>query len=116
MRFVFFFFFSSRRRHTRFDCDWSSDVCSSDLTQPHLADGILDPLGAAVDASAQALARDEEEVLIDRHVALRRRTEVRGLEDGPARVRDVPDLIAVVVALDGVMTGEREVGVGGTGG
>src|SRR2546430_7308836 len=30
----FFFFFSSRRRHTRFDCDWSSDVCSSDLWGP----------------------------------------------------------------------------------
>src|SRR6266853_5950691 len=29
--FLCFFFFSSRRRHTRFDCDWSSDVCSSDL-------------------------------------------------------------------------------------
>src|SRR5260370_5860490 len=27
-----FFFFSSRRRHTRFKCDWSSDVCSSDLS------------------------------------------------------------------------------------
>src|SRR2546421_6351212 len=27
----FFFFFSSRRRHTRSDRDWSSDVCSSDL-------------------------------------------------------------------------------------
>src|SRR5438477_7968109 len=27
----FFFFFSSRRRHTRLTCDWSSDVCSSDL-------------------------------------------------------------------------------------
>src|SRR2546430_11817046 len=26
-------FFSSRRRHTRFDCDWSSDVCSSDLNR-----------------------------------------------------------------------------------
>src|SRR5207237_9978516 len=26
------FFFSSRRRHTRFKCDWSSDVCSSDLS------------------------------------------------------------------------------------
>src|SRR5438477_4952789 len=25
------FFFSSRRRHTRLTCDWSSDVCSSDL-------------------------------------------------------------------------------------
>src|SRR2546430_10743571 len=33
------FFFSSNRRHTRFDCDWSSDVCSSDLedgTDPKL--------------------------------------------------------------------------------
>src|SRR6476661_2834975 len=28
---ICFFFFSSRRRHTRFKCDWSSDVCSSDL-------------------------------------------------------------------------------------
>src|SRR6266481_9849131 len=28
---VFCFFFSSRRRHTRWNCDWSSDVCSSDL-------------------------------------------------------------------------------------
>src|SRR2546430_7829946 len=33
---VFCFFFSSRRRHTRFDCDWSSDVCSSDLELPQL--------------------------------------------------------------------------------
>src|SRR5689334_24648664 len=30
----FFFFFSSRRRHTRWNCDWSSDVCSSDLPPP----------------------------------------------------------------------------------
>src|SRR5689334_24822393 len=29
-----FFFFSSRRRHTRWNCDWSSDVCSSDLAGP----------------------------------------------------------------------------------
>src|SRR5690606_39987150 len=27
-----FLFFSSRRRHTRFSRDWSSDVCSSDLS------------------------------------------------------------------------------------
>src|SRR5260370_30635287 len=31
--YFFFFFFSSRRRHTRFKCDWSSDVCSSDLAE-----------------------------------------------------------------------------------
>src|SRR5882762_585014 len=30
---VSWFFFSSRRRHTRFKCDWSSDVCSSDLVE-----------------------------------------------------------------------------------
>src|SRR5690606_40958880 len=30
------FFFSSRRRHTRFSRDWSSDVCSSDLTVVYL--------------------------------------------------------------------------------
>src|SRR3989454_8985145 len=29
----FFFFFSSRRRHTRLQGDWSSDVCSSDLSK-----------------------------------------------------------------------------------
>src|SRR2546430_8158270 len=35
---IVFFFFSSRRRHTRFDCDWSSDVCSSDLVLVQWAD------------------------------------------------------------------------------
>src|SRR6266568_4273156 len=38
-----FFFFSSRRRHTRWNCDWSSDVCSSDLSQERVAKG-LEPL------------------------------------------------------------------------
>src|SRR5437660_10558386 len=32
--FLCFFFFSSRRRHTRWPRDWSSDVCSSDLSAP----------------------------------------------------------------------------------
>src|SRR5689334_23894133 len=31
--FFFLFFFSSRRRHTRWNCNWSSDVCSSDLSR-----------------------------------------------------------------------------------
>src|SRR6266568_7142654 len=33
MNYFYFFFFSSRRRHTRWNCDWSSDVCSSDLSK-----------------------------------------------------------------------------------
>src|SRR5689334_23492131 len=38
---VSFFFFSSRRRHTRWNYDWSSDVCSSDLTDlvAHVQEG-----------------------------------------------------------------------------
>src|SRR5256886_16837897 len=47
------FFFSSRRRHTRFDCDWSSDVCSSDL---YVARELI-PL-------MQQLGNDEEEAAI----------------------------------------------------
>src|SRR5437762_10786664 len=35
--FLFFFFFSSRRRHTRYIGDWSSDVCSSDLSHGMIA-------------------------------------------------------------------------------
>src|SRR5437899_12482642 len=38
MRPLLFFFFSSRRRHTRCLSDWSSDVCSSDLTRVTRAD------------------------------------------------------------------------------
>src|SRR5688500_20185711 len=32
LHWLVFFFFSSRRRHTRLQGDWSSDVCSSDLS------------------------------------------------------------------------------------
>src|SRR5690242_21194682 len=35
------FFFSSRRRHTRLTCDWSSDVCSSDLSGWISTPGVL---------------------------------------------------------------------------
>src|SRR5256886_11558377 len=58
-----FFFFSSRRRHTRFDCDWSSDVCSSDLKrQPASAAVVMDGPGD------QFLARPA--LPGDQHVAL----------------------------------------------
>src|SRR2546430_2312939 len=46
---LYVFFFSSRRRHTRFDCDWSSDVCSSDLDKRvvHRANILVDRNQAA---------------------------------------------------------------------
>src|SRR2546430_5674154 len=40
------FFFSSRRRHTIFDCDWISDVCSSDLAR-HVCRGVEGVAGAS---------------------------------------------------------------------
>src|SRR5438034_7525042 len=41
------FFFSSRRRHTRSLCDWSSDVCSSDLGTEAIAWGLIAGMRAA---------------------------------------------------------------------
>src|SRR2546430_10514444 len=45
------FFFASRRRHTRFDCDWSSDVCSSDLYAVVLRSPVFGGKVASVDDS-----------------------------------------------------------------
>src|SRR2546430_12069276 len=58
---VVYFFFSSRRRHTIFDCDWSSDVCSSDLgiTGPSTASPYLRNLQFDVEALSAPDARME---------------------------------------------------------
>src|SRR5882762_342010 len=61
MIFVHFdcFFFSSRRRHTRFKCDWSSDVCSSDLAGYRTSlggTGLVQPAGST---ATQVVARTE---------------------------------------------------------
>src|SRR5438270_8713620 len=58
------FFFSSRRRHTRFDCDWSSDVCSSDLTPRTIPLGInIVKTNRGIDAPP-----DPDEVILDDYV------------------------------------------------
>src|SRR2546430_3850449 len=56
-----FFFFSSRRRHTRFDCDWSSDVCSSDLADDM---GLGKTIQALAATEILAVAAGVERVLI----------------------------------------------------
>src|SRR5690606_39692971 len=45
------FFFSSRRRHTRFSRDWSSDVCSSDLTWSDTTGKSFSSRGGATDGT-----------------------------------------------------------------
>src|SRR2546427_3910737 len=55
------FFFSSRRRHTRFDCDWSSDVCSSDLSLKWLSSQLAGPHAVAGRArGTQPFEREDE--------------------------------------------------------
>src|SRR5260370_30074077 len=64
---VDFFFFSSRRRHTRFKCDWSSDVCSSDLTRQAVAAGwqVLEKGGSALDAAEESVVVMEDDEAFD---------------------------------------------------
>src|SRR3989475_7929667 len=52
----FFFFFSSRRRHTRFDCDWSSDVCSSDLREHRRLETLSGEIGR-IDSGVRSVER-----------------------------------------------------------
>src|SRR5690242_20995133 len=54
-----YFFFSSRRRHTRLTCDWSSDVCSSDLhADDHGKHDDLDQVGGAqLDVEGEVLLK-----------------------------------------------------------
>src|SRR5260370_35730154 len=59
------FFFSSRRRHTRFKCDWSSDVCSSDLPGVERGDVIA---GMAAERDADALRLAEREIVALAHI------------------------------------------------
>src|SRR5689334_24792431 len=68
-QYVLFFFFSSRRWHTRWNCDWSSDVCSSDL---FLIKGF---------AFRQKLLRNGSRQIISIHI----RTEFVDLQNGLLR-------------------------------
>src|SRR2546430_10081696 len=77
-----FFFFSSRRRHTRFDCDWSSDVCSSDLESPerqHRVEAHLDADGPGLADAAEEVveAVDLQEAEVHERAVCRERSEER---------------------------------------
>src|SRR6266480_6501236 len=56
------FFFSSRRRHTRLTCDWSSDVCSSDLATLRLEIVTTERIAYAEDVEMVTLPGSEGEL------------------------------------------------------
>ena len=88
-----------------------ADVEDADTAQALFADWIRYTLDAAVDAAGQSLARNEQQILVDGHVALRRWTDIRHHQHRLERLRDIEHLKAVVVALNRVLAGKREVGV-----
>src|SRR6266850_6150655 len=57
------FFFSSRRRHTRLQGDWSSDVCSSDLKDD---DEVLRHLARAEQLGCVAVGMDIDVVFLEK--------------------------------------------------
>src|SRR2546422_3744956 len=116
---IFFFFFSSRRRHTRCSRDWSSDVCSSDLTfspvskitgdgEVVFAGGVQQVYGA-VDAP---LVVDGAQVNLNADVTVPRIELDKGALGGPATTT-TPDLRWESGSLVG--TGKTEIAIGGAG-
>src|SRR5437588_7967588 len=89
--FFSYFFFSSRRRHTRSLCDWSSDVCSSDLRFHH---GIpLQPLDNKCQSCHQQHSLHEPNVVQNRscsvcHQEHKGAASMRAVEIGRASCRE----------------------------
>src|ERR1039457_4402426 len=71
------FFFSSRRRHTRLQGDWSSDVCSSDLLNQEFANL---PDGVAVSPGAISITFSSPSEALQRLLALAMRSAERRVE------------------------------------
>src|SRR5260370_39730218 len=60
-----FFFFSSRRRHTRFKCDWSSDVCSSDLFMPENSVSLDERFNVAKSGTEVSVEKRHEILIVE---------------------------------------------------
>src|SRR3989454_11584405 len=90
MDFSISFFFSSRRRHTRLQGDWSSDVCSSDLV-----DGTYDYHDRRL-LGAVHLWRSGQQILgVQAYLPL-------GLALEPVPRRQLPDTLSVGATADSV--------------
>src|SRR5438309_9723421 len=91
-----FFFFSSRRRHTRWNCDWSSDVCSSDLVSS--ASRSMDA-EARLKSIMDVLDQLAEDTSVPRNIR-RGATEAKNrLKIGRASCRERVEVPVVAVAL-----------------
>src|SRR2546427_7937166 len=98
-----FFFFSSRRRHTRFDCDWSSDVCSSDLIALEPLKGFAAVPGHGIRATVKGQPVRVGNLRLMEVDGL----GVAGLETETARLAEA-GLTPMFVAVGGTVVGDRK--------
>ena len=88
------------------------DVEHADAAEALVADGRLDAAGAAVDAAARLLDRHDQQIAVNRDVALPARADHRGDEARVLRILDVVGIEAVEVADEELLAFERQIGVG----
>src|SRR5690242_18110430 len=98
MCYILCFFFSSRRRHTRLTCDWSSDVCSSDLIARR--DGAV---VFGVTDRGPGIPPEISERVFDRFESHALGSEHRGAGLGLSIVRSFVELHGGTVKLDSAM-------------
>src|SRR6266481_9120195 len=107
----FFFFFSSRRRHTRWNCDWSSDVCSSDLATPAQLEAIAKAVHLADAAFANARTvvgalSDSASIVEGLNQAATKLSDIRAATD---RALGVPLSARDAAAVKGFLPGVAQV-------
>src|SRR5438270_12292748 len=94
--------FSSRRRHTIFDCDWSSDVCSSDLaTQLELV-----PLGSGARVQLPPLSNEPAAPATELAVSRLKLTEI-----GRASCRERVEIQVVAIRREARGKLDRTIGL-----
>src|SRR5688572_32945626 len=76
------FFFSSRRRHTRFDCDWSSDVCSSDLRLLSIVEKATAEKAGPVRPEVEALVQLIDDEILRSRISKRKLEKILGQGQG----------------------------------
>src|SRR5438034_10045727 len=101
------FFFSSRRRHTRSLCDWSSDVCSSDLVRPDITTDELDQLAESFIRSHPGAQPSFKEI---GRASCRERVEMSGV--GGSLVKDNGNVALDVESM--IVLGNEERGAADT--
>src|SRR2546426_11918958 len=105
-----FFFFSSRRRHTRLQGDWSSDVCSSDLA--NFLQSIPGPLLDRLETVNFAGYTEREKLEIAKRYLVPRQLRENGLRADQLGLNDaaLSEIIASYTREAGVRQLEREIG------